>query len=206
MNTLVLLQLFFAIDLFAAGFIVALVLQHMQKPARSDLAHPDAPTIQPISLSPEAQRTLTEQSQKAFSNALNNSATQLESDLGTTASLLDKLVKRLGTEIVSNELERYRTELAKQRDEASRIMQAAAAEVAQYKPEIQAKITAELNNEKQQLLQQIDTKLNDAVASLLVNTLKYNVDLGAQEPFLRALLEEHKDELKQTIEDYHAAA
>ena len=55
--------------------------------------------------------------------------------------------------------------------------------------------------EKQRLLQQIDTKLADAVASFLMETLQHNVDLGAQSAYLTAMLEEHKTDFAKELSD-----
>ncbi|MEO5691346.1 MAG: hypothetical protein ABIQ64_04120 [Candidatus Saccharimonadales bacterium] len=60
-------------------------------------------------------------------------------------------------------------------------------------------LDAEVAKERALLIQQIDTKLGDAMASFLLNSLGSNVDLGAQGPYLMKLLETHKEELKQEV-------
>ena len=67
--------------------------------------------------------------------------------------------------------------------------------------ELEAKLSDEMIAEKQRLTQQVDTKLADAVASFLIETLQHNVDLGAQSAYLTAMLEEHKAELTKGIVD-----
>ena len=67
--------------------------------------------------------------------------------------------------------------------------------------ELEAKMVEEVNAEKQILVQQIETKLSDAVASFLTETLQHNIDLGAQSSYLTTMLEEHKDELLKGISD-----
>lgn len=62
-------------------------------------------------------------------------------------------------------------------------------------------LDAQIANERQLLMQQIDTKLGDAVGSFLLSTLGTNVDLGAQTPYLLQLLESHKAEFKQEVGD-----
>ena len=62
-------------------------------------------------------------------------------------------------------------------------------------------LDAQIAKEREVLLRQIDTKLGDAVASFLLNTLGTNVDLGAQTPYLLQLLESHKDEFKREVGD-----
>lgn len=65
---------------------------------------------------------------------------------------------------------------------------------------LDANLDAQVAKERQLLIQQIDTKLGDAVGSFLLNTLGANVDLGAQTPYLLQLLESHKDEFKQEVQ------
>jgi antitoxin component of RelBE/YafQ-DinJ toxin-antitoxin module len=65
-------------------------------------------------------------------------------------------------------------------------------EVAKYEETIKARIDQELTAERQKLVTQIDTKLADAVASFLNETLQHNVDLGGQTEYLLSMLEEHK--------------
>jgi hypothetical protein len=59
----------------------------------------------------------------------------------------------------------------------------------------------EVAAERQALIQQMETKLADGVASFLTETLQHNVDLGAQTAYLTAMLEEHKDELTKGLKD-----
>lgn len=55
--------------------------------------------------------------------------------------------------------------------------------------------------QKQQLLQQFEDKLADAVAAFLLETLGHNVDLGAQSEYLTRTLQAHKDELLKGVKD-----
>lgn len=58
------------------------------------------------------------------------------------------------------------------------------------------KLDVEFIAERDRLHTQIDTKLGDAVATFLTETLQHNVDLGAQTEYLGNMLEQHKSELK----------
>ena len=68
-----------------------------------------------------------------------------------------------------------------------------------YQQEMKAKLSAEVVAEKERLIAQIDTKLGDAVTSFLIETLQYDVDLGAQTVYLTQMLETHKEEFKKGI-------
>lgn len=60
-------------------------------------------------------------------------------------------------------------------------------------------LAVDIEAKKEFLIKQIDTKLTDAVTSLLIESLGNNIDLGAQGPYLTSLLEAHKDEIKNGV-------
>jgi hypothetical protein len=76
-----------------------------------------------------------------------------------------------------------------------------AQKMAEREAALDTALDSQIAKEREVLLQQIDTKLGDAVASFLLNSLGTNVDLGAQTPYLLQLLESHKDEFKQEVGD-----
>jgi hypothetical protein len=67
--------------------------------------------------------------------------------------------------------------------------------------ELESKLEAEMQKRRDAYTSQLDTKLGDAVAAFLADTLGRNVDLGAQTSYLVAQLEAHKDELIQGVHD-----
>ena len=78
--------------------------------------------------------------------------------------------------------------------------------MAKHQAELKAKMATEIEAEKQQLIKQTDTKLADAVASFLTETLGRNIDLGNQTEYLVSLLEEHKAEFIKEVGDEAAVA
>lgn len=150
-------------------------------------------------LSPQVKRRLIEESELKIQSALNSTAGKLTHDLDASAIEINRLVKQLANGIVSGEMERYRIQLAQLHEQADKQMGAIRSEVSKHEEEIKAKVTAELAAEKQRLIGQIDTKLADAVASFLNETLQHNVDLGNQTEYLLAMLEEHKAEFIKEV-------
>jgi hypothetical protein len=86
------------------------------------------------------------------------------------------------------------------------------AELTQYKQTLEqdmaAKIlareqamTSELSAQKQQLIAALDSRLTDTISAFLTETLGNEVDLGAQAPYLVAMLEERKAELLKGVQD-----
>lgn len=195
------LQLFLIVDVFVAGAAIALAIEH----AYIHFKHPadqHADSSNAKEALPDAVRQqLLKESQEHFKVALNASVDQLEKDLTTTAGLLDKLVKRLGAEIVGDELERYRVELTTLRKQAQTALSTVKTEVDAHRAELEQQTAQALAAEKQRLVQQIDTKLADAVGSFLTETLQHGVDLGAQETYLKQMLEEHKADFLKEVAD-----
>lgn len=192
-----LFQIFLYLQIFVMGALAAVAARYAYihfKSSSSSAAPvtPHAPQQQNEPLPPVLKERLLEASQIKFQDVLNNSAIQLQQGLEVTNGHINNLVLRLATEIVSGELERYRNDLDKLHKQAEKNMAGISEEVAKHKAEVEAKITQEIEAEKQRLIKQIDTKLADAMGSFLAEALQHNVDLGSQSAYLVSLLEEHK--------------
>jgi Skp family chaperone for outer membrane proteins len=208
------LQIFLLINIFLIGVVTALAIQHAFahfRPHPPEAGKP-RPTPQNAHLPFEVRKHLLEAAQTHFEAVLDHSATELQHDLTTTAAQINKQLERLGTEIVNDEMKRYRTSLDDLRKQTEATISNSQAEIAEHQSglqaqlaqrqtELEAKLVEEMVAEKQQLTQQIDTKLADAVASFLIETMQHNVDLGAQSTYLTTMLEEHKTELTKGIID-----
>ena len=205
------LELFLLTDVFFVGVLVAIAVRHAREHFRgskaSKAAEPPATpasgsTITPTEvLTPMMRDQLMRESERHFEASVSGAVAQLQQNLGATASELDQLLRRLGGEIVGNELERYRTELAQLRQQAQTELGTIKSQVDGHKAELEKQVADELAAEKQRLISQIDTKLGDAVSSFLLDALQHNIDMGAQEEYLLQLLETHKDDFKREVEN-----
>jgi hypothetical protein len=198
------LQIFIYLQVFAAGMLAAVALRfaylRYRQPPQPEHEHEQPPSVT-VDLPHDVRERLIQQSQKGFEEVLGQSTNKLQQDLGVTTSHINNLVLRLASEIVSGELERYREDLTKLHEQANTSMGGVSQEVTKHEEEVKAKISQELEAEKQRLLQQIDTKLADAVGSFLLEALGKNVDLGSQNAYLVQLLEEHKEEFKKEVKE-----
>jgi uncharacterized membrane protein len=208
------LQIFLLFNVFLIGALAAIAAQHAYvhfKPHSQKESRP-RPTPQGGHLPPEVREHLLQESQAHFQAVLNRSADELQHDLKATTEVLDKQLEKLGSEILADEMKRYRASLDQLRAQAETTITTAQTEIADHQTdlksklaerhaELEAKLLEEMDAEKQRLIQQIDTKLSDAVASFLMDTLQHNVDLGAQTAYLTSMLEEHKSELVKGISD-----
>ncbi len=213
-----LLQSFLILNIFIIGVLVTIAIRHAIshfKPRAEEVEkphHQQHVAAQSVHLPPAVKERLLQASQAHFQAVLNRSALELQHDLKTTTFHLNKQLAKLGGEIISDEMKRYHTSLDELRKQAENSIFSAQTDISVHQAEIKAKLverqadmetkmTAEIDEQKKIMLQNIDTKLADAVASFLTETLQHNVDLGAQTEYLMAILEENKAELVKGIVD-----
>lgn len=228
-----LLQVFIYLNVFLLGAIVTIALQHAyahfrphspEPPARdSDLADSQsqaaATTAPGGHLPAAAKERLVHESEAKFQAALERTAGELEKDLQTTSTQLNRSLDKLGQDIITAEMKRFRDTLEQLRQQSEKSLAGAhddidkanlQAEIEKQRAELTARLEAdiatererltnELLEEQQQLARQIDSQLADAVASFLIDILRHDVDLGAQNTYLLKMLDQHKDDFKQAL-------
>src|SRR4051812_1637885 len=110
------LQIFLMVDLFVIGMLVPEAIRHFhahRKPApHPEAAHDDAQLPAPV------REHLVEEAAADYQKALESATAAFQHELTDTSSQISKQTKHLATEVISNELEQYRTELAKAREAA----------------------------------------------------------------------------------------
>jgi len=206
------LQIFLLVNVFIIGMLVPIAIRHARahfRPTEHEVEkpHPHAATV---SLPPAIKEHLLLKSQANFQAVLNRSAAELQHDLKNTTVHLNKQLEKFGNDIIDDEMKRYRSDIDQLRKQAQIDMSGAQTEITkhqselmtqldQHHSELEAEMNEKIKTEEQRLIQNIDTKLADAVASFLTETLQHNVDLGAQEAYLMATLEEHKSEIAKGI-------
>ncbi|HET9174510.1 MAG TPA: hypothetical protein VFN56_04510 [Candidatus Saccharimonadales bacterium] len=198
------LDTFLIIDIFIAGMLTALAVRHAYahfRPEKHEPDHSHHSTPTNGHLPPAIRQQLLTDAQVSFHKVVAHSAAEMQKDLESTVHQLNKLLAKTGSEVVTGELTRYRDKLADLEKQAIDTVGTATSELAQQQADLQAKLAADISSEKQKLLSLIDTKLADAVASFLLETLSHNIDLGAQLPYLTSQLEEHKAELVRGLVD-----
>ena len=213
------LQVFLFINVFLAGALTVFALRHAYahfKPSHHEAEKPH-PAVQGLQLPPAVKEQILAAAATKFQTILDHSADELQHDMQATAGQLNKQLDKLGTEIVTHEMNRYRESLDALRKQTEATLTNAHSEVTAHQEdlktklserhaELEAKMLEEVETEKQHMVQQIDTKLADAVASFLIETMQHDVDLGAQTPYLTKMLEEHKADFKQGVADETATA
>lgn len=207
------LQIFLYVNVFVIGALFAVGVRHAFAHFRP---HPDdkkahAPDQTPH-LSPAVKEKLLETAEANFQKVLEHSAGDLQDDLQKTAEKLNSELTKLGNQVVGAEMQRYQASLETLRKQTEAAIGSSNTDIATHQAdlkdkltkrqeELQAKLEADMAAEKQHLLEQIDTKLADAVASFLIETLQHDVDLGSQSTYLVKMLDEHKEDFAKGIKD-----
>lgn len=211
------LDIFLLVNAFLIGVVIALAVQYglAHRRAEKNLKADTNPV-------PKAVREkIAKQAEENFQGIVNRSALQLQSDLGTTGSHLNKLLEKFGAEVLDDEMKLFRDNVAQIRastegtlasaEEAitkqqSAILQSLAtrqAELDKRMVEKQTQLETELQTsfaaQKEQLSTELNDKLSDAVNAFLLETLGHEVDLGAQSDYLVGVLEANKEQLVKGV-------
>jgi hypothetical protein len=195
------LQIFLLVDVFLAGMVSSSALRQMWEHFRPTDPNKNKPAEPVAKLPEDVSKRILKAAEVNFEKSLDQAAAELERDMAATAGKINQLLEHLGNDVIGNELESYRKELLELRQKAVQDLGNVNTAVAKHESELKLKLTEEMEAEKARLIEQIDTKLADAVAAFLVETLQHNVDLGAQTAYLNQMLEEHKDEFKKGVAD-----
>jgi hypothetical protein len=207
------LQILLLINMFLIGAVTAVAIRHAYahfKPHTYDAEHPRQPATQQTHLSPEVKARLMKAAEVKLEAALERSSVQFEKSLRETTVRLDRQLERLGTKVISDEMNRYNKALEDlqahtqlsiggAQNEIAKHQEDLKAKLAERQTELETQLAQEMEAKKAQLAQDLDTKLADAVASFLIETLGHDVDLGAQSAYLTKMLDEHKDEITKGI-------
>lgn len=178
----------------------------------------DEPKTQPRprpempSLSKDIRKKLLDSSELHFQKVINRSATTLERDLKSTTSKLTRQLDKVGSEIILTEMKRYRKDLESLRRQAETIIEQAQRdivisqgelkdELAQKQAEQELALKQEIDAQKQDLSKRINENLSDSVVAFLTESMKHEIDLGAQAEYLTNTLNQHKAELIKEIMD-----
>lgn len=216
------MQIFLLVNVFVLGGAIFVAVEHLWLHF-----HPreDIDPTQPggVHLPMVVKERLLRVAETDYEKVLEDSVGDFHGELEGTTKEINSRIAKLSDDIISEEMERYKTTLDELRGQAEQARSGAQSEIEKHQAELEALIIerqksietkfierhtaleqqaeAEILATKQAYVDRIDKKLADAVTSFLSETLQYNADLGAQEPYLVSELEKHKSELIQEVSD-----
>lgn len=220
LDSTTIMQIIIAGNIFIMGILVVVGIRHaiahfgQNNHDETDNDSAPRPKIQKqiIRLPDNIRDKLIESSKIHFQSVLNRSATTLERDLKSTTAKLTKQMDKMGSDIILTEMKRYRSDLEAIRKQAETIIEQAQRDVVEHQTELkvalakrqselEAKLESEIAAEKQELSSRLNSSLSDAVAAFLSESMKHEIDLGAQTSYITKVLEEHKAELIKEVMD-----
>lgn len=210
------LEIFLVLNALLIGIVATLAVQY-------GLAHrhakknPPRPAATPAPVPAAVRERITKQAEENFQGIVNRSALQLQSDLGTTGTQLNKLLEKFGSEVLDDEMKMFRQNVAEIRantqgalagaqdqiaQQEKTILEALAkrqadmdARLTQRQSELEAELEQNIATQRDALATKLNEKMNDAVLAFLLETLGHEVDLGSQADYLVKTLEANKASL-----------
>lgn len=196
------LQIFLLVNVFLIGIGVALGARHAWAHFRPHVEEKkEHEAEKTIRLSAQTRAQLIQEAQVSYRQLLETTTQSLVKDLNDTTTRLNKDLSTLGQKIIDDELTHLKQKLEEIHVTTQDTSKAAIEDMTAYQAKMKETMQAELDAQKAQLLQQIDTKLSDSVVAFLVETLQHDVDLGAQSHYLTKMLDEHKADFSGKVTD-----
>ena len=212
-----LIQLFLLVNGLLVGVALTLALQHF-------VAHRSAkfePKTGTQTVPTAVRERITKQAEQNFQGIVNRSALQLQRDLSSTTTELNKLLEKFGSEVLDEEIKLFREDVSAIRASTQSTLSGAQDEITTQQAallkslasrqkelddimvvkqkELEANLESSYSEQQSRLVEQLDTKLDDAMMAFLLETLGHDVDLGAQTDYLIRTLNDNKDDLKKEI-------
>ncbi len=207
------LQLFLGLNAFVLGVVATWAYTHWHKhirPTNAPKEVENATAHTELELPEGFKEELLRASARDLGATLRSTRAHFEEDLDKTASHLNGMLEKFGSDIVNDEMNLFQTRIKEIREATATKIDTVQNQTAEHQQQLEAAIEArrieleqaleaEITAEKARVLSVLDTKLSNAMTSFLLEALESEVDLGAQTPHLIAELEAHKDELKKEV-------
>lgn len=126
-------------------------------------------------------------------------AEQLQATLGNTVQQISSHLSDLATNDLSQEFEKYRVSLEALRNESIHEFGKLEKELSDKRTERLAELDKQVATEYERRMTAFNERLNDVVASYLLEALGDQVDLGAQTNYIFGVLQQHKDDIKRDV-------
>ncbi len=197
--------IFLLINALIAGVAATIALQHSAA-HRHEKKQRTQQSVPMPRMPAETRAHLLLQAEEKFEDQIEDSTAQLQKDINDTIDRLDSRVSKLGDEIIEAEMKRYRESLETIKLQTEKMLIEAQSAVSTHQAQLDEqfakaqqemvdKLRADIESEKERTMADIDTKMNDAVISFLLETMQHNVDLGAQTDYILSVLEANKADI-----------
>jgi DNA anti-recombination protein RmuC len=145
---------------------------------------------------PEVDRQAVEaRAEQLLAEAVNASAKKLQASTDATAAEVANHIQ----ETTTQELEKYHANLQAVSKQSAEAFQNLQTEITTKRAQLLKQLDEEVATEKTKRMNEFNAKLNDVVASYIVESLGNQVDIGAEAPYVFEMLATHKEDIKRDV-------
>ena len=150
-------------------------------------------------LSEEDVAGVGEEAKASLEHVVEQSSAAFQSALATTIKGLTEKTEELTTMTLSQELEKYQTSLGTLQEETIKEFNSLQKQLESRRDELVVELEKQVAKDRRDRVEAFNARINDVVASYLVEALDKGIDLGAQSKYIVRTLEEHKEDIKKDI-------
>ena len=195
----------FIIILIVNAIILGVVVGFAAYHARSHFAKkqpaPRTPSNLPI-LPHDTRQRILDEAEDEYARVLEKTARELEKSLAATTTKLNAELGKLGGSIVSDEMQAYKSDIDHLRDETTRSISTAEAEIAVHQNEVRAKLAERQTSMERQLTEhesQLSALIKAREARLAEHQARLDADLLEHQQAHEARRAELETKLEQEI-------
>jgi hypothetical protein len=198
-SLLILLTVLTLVNLFSLTWLPVMISRKIKQQQLTtsktyDLHVDDAQVLSEIDLAEVEQ-----EARKQLQEVAKMTVERLQKSLTNTVDQISVNISDMTNTQLSQEFEKYQVSLQALRDQTITEFTKVQKELDQRKTQLLENLDREVAIERKKRVEQLDTRINDVVASYLTETLGNQVDLGAQSTYIFASLEAHKEDIKRDI-------
>ena len=194
------LQIFLYVDVFIIGAVFAVAISHAYAHFKTTHQKPTPKEKKEVPLTKSVRDRLITDAEAKYASVIDRASEQFSKEMSITTDKINASITKLASDIMKKEHDQFDQLLSEYKSRAVNTMENTKNQTVTYENELKAKLEQEVEQEKQRLIQLVDSKLADALLSFLTESMPHEVDLGAQTDYLIKQLEQHKQEFKQAIE------
>lgn len=212
MSGSIILQIFLIINVFFIGMLTATGIRHaIAHFKHAEISPENTPKQKTPKLSTASRERILQHAEKRFQSIIDNSSKELSHDLAVTSNSLNKKFEKNMNDLIEKEINEYKIRLNESCQQIQRDVAKNQTDIINYQDNLKRDLKSKhimleksleelINTKKTNLMNEFDAKLNDAIASFLVETMQHNIDIGAQGDYLISMLKEHKNDILKELE------
>jgi DNA repair exonuclease SbcCD ATPase subunit len=203
------LQAFLLINILIVGAVIALAVVYLRAhlKEKSEPKKVEKPEALPI-LPSDARRRILHDAEEDYQEVLKRSALELQRNLETTTQRLNEQLDKMGTNIVSDEMERYKHGLDDLRKETENAVGSASAEIQKHQTELRAKLLerqAEVEAKIREQEAELEAKLAARTTELEETFKQRQAEFAKKQAELESELLKRQSELDATVKEREAS-